>query len=57
LIPCAFLNPTVSDLGCLEHVKTSQISAALRYCNSRSTTTAFSLQTVNEIRKEIEMPV
>lgn len=50
-----FLNRTVSDLGCLEHVKTSQISTALMY--SRSTINVFSLQDVSEIRSDIEIPM
>lgn len=54
---CIFLNTTVSDLGCLEHVKTSQISTALMYCNSETPINLSSLQDVNEIRRDTEIPM
>lgn len=56
-IPRAFFKHISIRLGCLEHVKTSLISTSLMYCNHRPTINVFSLQDVNEIRRDIEIPM
>lgn len=53
---CIFLNTTASEQDCSEHVKTSQTPTALMYCNSKSSVNVFSLQDLNEIGRDIEIP-